>query len=176
MAGQRGSATSPGFSSLTPSFSPAFFYIGLVLHKETPSRLTPCSFKSKIKETVSVAPRRTLATGICVHFELWPRGWKPLLDNQGQGPPPKWGGWISITWTLNDCVGKRLCPTQNQEWLTEAQRLGGQKQPMLISNKDKESSRGSGIVGEMNWTLSLLFPKLWKTYMIKFILPVVHQK
>ena len=54
-------------------------------------------------------------------------------------------------------VGERLCPTHNQELLLGAQRLGEQKQPMSISHEDKESRRGRGLFGKMNWTLSLFF-------------------
>ena len=85
----------------------------------------------------------------------------PFIRHLKTVPTLGWGSWISVNLNSKGWVGERPCLTQHQELLSGALSLGEQTQPMSISNGDKESRIGRGLLGEMNQTLSLLFPKLW---------------
>ena len=101
------------------------------------------------RQRCNTYPSWTVATGTKA---------KPLLGSLRSMATPKWGGWISITWTSKITWRERPCPTHNQELLLGAQRLDGQKQ-----QRPKQKYRSMKQYGKPRNNLTNLWsPNLWQ--------------
>lgn len=162
LTGQSGSAMSPACSSLTPSFPSALFCVGLALHQETPGRLTQLQvqqketpFRSAKWDSLKLTYLSILNCSQWNESFYWTVWAQRLLQSEEVGSARREcqktveGKIVPYTESIKGCsLGLR-------DWTWWG------KWPKSISNENKESRRGRSLLGEMNWTLSLLFLRLW---------------
>lgn len=122
------------------------------------------SFKSNRKKHLSVAP-----SGIPWNWHTC-LSWTVANGTKAFIGQSELRGSFKVRRLVQRCVNvKRLCGGKIVPY-TESIKgcsLGLRdwtwwgKRPKSISNENKESRRGRSLLGEMNWTLSLLFLRLW---------------